>query len=288
MDAGEVFGDPDIDAVVIATPTPTHAALIVQAAQSGKHIFVEKPLTLNPDEADDVLRVVREHKVACQVGFMRRFDPAFVEAKKRIARGDIGRPIYYKGVSRDPYSPPAEFIRASGGMFADMMIHDFDMARFLLASEATSVSAHGSVLVHPFMRKLGDVDQAVAYVTFASGAAGDMEASRNAKYGYDIRVEIMGTEGTIAVGSLKYHDLQIWTPQGSTHDIVPHFPEKFRDAYLLEMIHFIDCVRNGERPSVTEEDGKAALQIAVAARRSFESGRTVSLSAEAGESKEPR
>ncbi|TBL69836.1 inositol 2-dehydrogenase [Paenibacillus thalictri] len=266
----EVLEDPNIDAVVIATPTGTHASLIKKAAQYGKAIFVEKPLTLQLAEADEVISAVNQYNAQCQVGFMRRFDPAYAEAKKRIAAGDIGKPIYFKAVSRDPVSPPAEFIRGSGGIFIDMAIHDYDLARFLMGSEVDAVSAHGSVLVYPFMRELQDSDQSLTYLRFASGAAGDVEASRNALYGYDIRGEVVGTEGTIQIGSLQHHDIRVLTLKGSTHDIVPSFPERFKDAYQLEMVHFIECCLRGEKPSVTVEDGKAAQQIANAATLAFQ------------------
>ncbi|MUG69334.1 MULTISPECIES: inositol 2-dehydrogenase [Paenibacillus] len=273
----EVFEDPAIDAVIIATPTSTHADMIEQAAKHGKHIFIEKPLTHDLEEADRAIRVIKENNVVCQVGFMRRFDSAYREAQRRIQAGDIGTPLYFKGVSRDPGSPPAAFIQNSGGIFLDMSIHDFDIARFLLNAEVTSVSAHGNILVHSFMEQYGDVDQALTYVTFDSGAAADIEASRNAFYGYDIRGEVIGSEGSLLIGSLRYHDVQILTKRGSTHDIVPAFPERFKDAYLNEMNHFVDCLRKSEAPSVNEIDGKIALEIALSAQKSFETGQTVRL-----------
>jgi scyllo-inositol 2-dehydrogenase (NAD+) len=276
-ESSDVFTSPDIDAVIIATPTSTHADMIKEAAQHGKHIFVEKPLTRYVEEAAEIIETIRKNGVMCQVGFMRRFDPAYVEAKRRILAGDIGKPIYFKAVSRDPGSPPPEFIKNSGGIFLDMSIHDYDIARFLMGAEVTSVSAHGNVLVHEFMKEYNDVDQAITYLTFDSGAAGDIEGSRNASYGYDIRGEVVGTEGTLVIGSLRYHDVQILTSNGSTHDIIPAFPQRFRDSYLHEMEHFIDCLRKGEKPSVTEVDGKIALEIAAAATQAFETGKRVHL-----------
>lgn len=276
-DPSEVFANDELDAVIIATPTSTHASMIKQAATHKKHIFVEKPITHDLEESDEVIQVIQENRVYCQVGFMRRFDPAYAEAKRRILAGDIGKPIYFKGVSRDPGSPPAEFIKNSGGIFLDMSIHDYDIARFLMESEVTSVSSHGNILVNTFMEEFHDVDQALTYLTFASGAAADIEASRNAFYGYDIRGEVIGTEGTIAIGSLRYHDVKVLTKKGSTHDIVPAFPERFADAYQRELSHFIECLQNGEEPAVTAVDGKMALEIAVAAKKSFESRRKIDL-----------
>lgn len=273
----EVFEDSSIDAVIIATPTNTHAEMIELAATHGKQIFIEKPLTQDLQEAYQSVRIIRQHNVVCQVGFMRRFDSAYMEAHKRIKAGDIGTPLYFKGVSRDPGSPPEAFIKNSGGMFLDMSIHDYDISRFLLSAEVTSVAAHGSVLIHDFMKRYNDVDQAITYLTFDSGAAADIEASRNAFYGYDIRGEVIGSEGSILIGSLRHHDIKILTKRGSTHDIVPAFPERFQEAYLNEMNHFIDCLRNNEKPSVSEVDGKIALEIALAARKAFESGQKVNL-----------
>lgn len=275
----EVFEDPSIDAVIIATPTSTHAEMIEIAAKHKKHIFIEKPLTHDLEEADRVIQTIKENNVFCQVGFMRRFDSAYMEAHQRIKAGDIGTPLYFKGVSRDPGSPPAEFIKNSGGIFLDMSIHDYDIARYLLNAEVTSVSSHGDILFHSFMKPYHDVDQAISYLTFDSGAAADIEASRNAFYGYDIRGEIIGSEGSILIGSLRYHDIQILTKRGNTHDIVPAFPERFKDAYLNEMDHFIGCLRNNKKPSVSEIDGKIALEIALSAKKSFETEKKISLNA---------
>lgn len=273
----DVFENPDIDAVAIVTPTTTHAELVKRAAASGKHIFVEKPITQTLQEADEVIEAIRKNNVFCQVGFMRRFDPAYVEAKKRIEAGDIGKPIYFKGITRDGNTPPPEFIKHSGGLYLDFSIHDYDTARFFLGAEVTSVTAHGSVIQNEYVKEFHDVDQALTYLTFDSGAAADIEASRNAAYGYDIRAEIIGTEGAIQIGSLQHHDIKVLTKKGCTHDIIPDFPSQFLDAYLYEMVSFIECLRNNQKPLVDEYDGKIALEIAVAATKSYRTGKTVQL-----------
>ncbi|SEN20153.1 inositol 2-dehydrogenase [Lihuaxuella thermophila] len=273
----DVFEDPDIDAVAIVTPTTTHAEMIKKAAASRKHIFVEKPITHTVEEADEVIKAIRDHQVYCQVGFMRRFDPSYVEAKRRIDAGDIGKPIYFKGVTRDGIAPPPNFIQHSGGLFLDFSIHDYDAARFLLGAEVTSVTALGSVVHKQYVAEFNDVDQALTYLTFDSGAAADIEASRNANYGYDIRAEIIGTEGAIQIGNLQHHNLKVLTKKGCTHDIVPDFPSLFMDAYLLEMISFIDCLKNDQKPLVDEYDGKIALEIAVAATKSYREKTTIQL-----------
>jgi scyllo-inositol 2-dehydrogenase (NAD+) len=275
----DVFHDPDIEAVIIVTPTSTHAEMIKKAAQCKKQIFTEKPITQTLEEADEVIRAIRENNVFCQVGFMRRFDAAYAEAKRRIDAGDIGKPLYFKGVTRDGAMPPAEFIKNSGGLYLDFSIHDYDAARFLMGAEVTTVTAHGSVLQHHVVAQFNDVDHALTYLTFDSGGAGDIEASRNVTYGYDIRGEVIGTDGAIQIGSLRYHDVRILTPKGSVHDIIPDFPVRFKDAYLNEMAYFIECLRTNQPPSVNEADGKAALEIAVAATESYRTGKTVQLGA---------
>lgn len=273
----EVFIDPDIDAVVIVTPTSTHADMIKKAAQHGKQIFVEKPITQTLEEADEVIEAVKNNSVFCQVGFMRRFDPAYKEAKRRIANGDIGTPIYFKGMSRDGNVPPASFIKHSGGIYLDVAIHDYDIARFLMDSDITSVHATGNVLINDFLREFNDVDQAMTTLQFKNGAAGDIETMRIAPYGYDIRGEVVGTEGIITIGSIRQHDIQIYNFNGSTHDLIPDFPSKFGNAYLLEMVHFIDCLHNRVQPDCSAVDGKAALQIAIAATESYKKGQSVDI-----------
>ncbi|WP_100331167.1 Gfo/Idh/MocA family oxidoreductase [Bacillus xiapuensis] len=272
-----VFEDPSIDAVVIATPTKTHAPLLIQAAKSKKHIFVDKPLTETSEEAEAVMAEIKQHGVYCQVGFMRRFDPAYVEAKRRIQAGDIGEPVYFKGMSRDPGSPPEEYIQTSGGIFLDLCIHEFDIARFLMEDEVQSVQSFGKVLVHPFMEKYRDVDQSITYLNFRRGAAANVEGGRNSTFGYDIRGEVVGTEGAIQIGSLQHHDYIILTKQKSSFDNIPSFPIKFQEAFLLELRHFIDCIREDKKPEVDENDGKIALEIAEAATESFKKNEIIFL-----------
>lgn len=268
-DPEDVFQNPDIDAIVIVTPTSTHADMIKQAAAHGKQIFVEKPLTSTVEEADEVIDVVRQADVICQVGFMRRYDPGYFDAKQRIDAGEIGRPIYFKGFTRDSGSPPASFIKNSGGIFLDCSIHDYDIARYLMSSEISSVSGHGRILMNPFMEEYNDVDQAITYLEFENGGAGDVEASRNSPYGHDIRAEIIGTEGAIFVGSLRNSDVTVQSSTGSNHEIVPNFQMRFREAYVQELEQFIKCVKGEEQPRVTSVDSKINMQVALAATRSY-------------------
>lgn len=276
----EAFMDEEIDAVVIVTPTSTHAEMIKKAANHKKHVFVEKPLTQNLEEADEVIQTLDESGTFCQVGFMRRFDPAYVEAKKRIVAGDIGKPLYFKGVSRDGNVPHEDFIKHSGGIFLDVAIHDYDIARFLMEDEVDSIQCTGNILLesNSFMKKYDDVDQGLSTIRFKSGTAGDIETMRVAPYdGYDIRGEVIGTEGAIQIGSMRQQDIRIFSNNKSGYDLVADFPTRFANAYLLEIVHFIDSLRKDEEPSSTARDGKKALEIAYAGTKSFSTGETVLL-----------
>lgn len=279
QDPNDAFKDEEIDAVIVVTPTSTHAEMIKKATSYGKHVFVEKPLTQNVEEADEVIKAIEENGTFCQVGFMRRFDPAYVEAKKKIVAGDIGKPLYFKGVSRDGNVPHEEFIKNSGGIFLDVAIHDYDIARFLMEDEVHSIQCSGNILLesNSFMEKYRDVDQGISTIRFKSGAAGDIETMRIAPYGYDIRGEVIGTEGAIQIGSMRQNDIRLFQSNRTSYDLVQDFPTRFQDAYLLEMVHFIDSLRKEEQPLCTALDGKKALEIAAAATRSFNNGETVLL-----------
>ena len=270
-----VLQNADVDAIVIATPTPTHAPLIRAAIAAHKAIFVEKPVTTSLEEVAILTQLVEASNAYCQVGFMRRFDPGYRTAWEQIRKGAIGKPLYFKAVSRDPYCPPEAYIKESGRIFADMSVHDFDIARFLMQEEIREVTAMGGIVHNEFLRSSGDIDQAFTFVRFASGALGDIEGSRIAGYGYDIRAEIVGTEGTLQIGTLRHHDIKILNHNGRTSDIIPNFVERFADAYYLEMVDFIDHLQRSLPPSVTIEDGYKALAIAEAATQSFDEGHPV-------------
>ncbi|MBU8879257.1 Gfo/Idh/MocA family oxidoreductase [Bacillus sp. FJAT-29790] len=278
----EVLEDPDLDAVIIATPTKTHAEMVKLAALNKKHIFVEKPITETIEETTEVIETIKENNVLCQVGFMRRFHPAFIEAKKRIEAGDIGKPIYFKGFTRDnppgkyAISPQIEFLKHSGGIFLDLAIHDFDIARYLMGSEVTTVLSTGSIVVNTFMEEYGDVDQAITYLQFSSGAAGDIESSRNSPYGFDIGCEIIGTEGAIQIPTIRQQEVTLLDAMGK-HDLGPNFPPSLNEAFKMELNEFVHSIMNLRGTSCNEMDGKAALEIAVAATESFKTGKKVKL-----------
>jgi scyllo-inositol 2-dehydrogenase (NAD+) len=274
-DIDAVLEDSTIDAVVIVTPTTTHSRLIRKAIAAGKAVFVEKPITLSLEEAQDIDRMVQQTHGYCQVGFMRRFDPSYSIAAEEIRRGAIGKPLYFKAVSRDPGCPPESYIRESGRLFLDMSIHDYDIARFLMNDEVLEATAMGAVVKNDFLRGYDDIDQALTFVRFTGGALGDIEGSRNAGYGYDIRAEVVGSEGTIQIGSLDHNSVRLLNHSGATHDIMPSFLERFASAYLLEMTEFVECVRSSAPPPVTVEDGWRAVAIGLAATRSFDEQRSV-------------
>lgn len=275
----ELLALPELDALVIATPTHTHAELVIAAARAGKAIFCEKPLALTLEETQNVLNVVAETSVPLQVGFMRRFDAAYMKARALISEGRIGRPVTFKSIGRDPFCPRKEFAdpALSGGLILDMGIHDFDLARWLMASEVERVSAEGTLLVCDQLKDVGDIDNAVINLRFTDGALGNVEVSRNAFYGYDIRTEVLGSEGAVIIGTQQHTSVVLLTRSGAQHDVVPYLLERFGDAYRAQIQHFVDCLRNGHTPSVSGADALAALEIGVAATRAYQTSRIVAL-----------
>lgn len=271
------------DAVIITTPTAAHARQIAEAASGRVAIFCEKPVALTLEEARDVAGAVGAAGVPFQIGFQRRFDPAYREAWRRIADGAIGEPITFKAVARDAGQPSLEFARveSSGGLFVDMAIHDFDLARWLMASEVRRVSAEGSSLLYPELRTVGDVDNGVCNCTFASGAIGNIEASRTGTWGYDIRTEVVGTRGALFIGPTGETGLAQAGPGGFARRAVAGFEERFRDAYQAELDHFLECVAAGREPACGMADAVRALEAALAARRSFETRQPVEVAAAA-------
>src|SRR5699024_1033266 len=212
----------------------------------------------------------------CQVGFMRRLGPAYVAAKKRIEAEDIGKPLYFKGVSRDGNVPHEEFIKNSGGIYLDVAIHDYDIARYLMEDDVESIHSTGNILIesNQFMKKYNDIDQGMSTIRFKSGAAADIETMRVASYGYDIRGEVLGTEGSIQIGTMRQSDIKVLTTNSQSEDLVQDFPTRFSQAYLEEMIHFVDCLRTGKEPRCTATDAKKALEISIAATDSYTNGET--------------
>ena len=275
----EIEASKDVDAVVICTPTTTHADLIERFARAGKAIFCEKPIDLSLKRVKDCLKVVDETGARLMVGFNRRFDVHFGAVKAAIDDGRIGEIEMVQIVSRDPGAPPAGYIRTSGGIFRDMTIHDFDMARFILGEEPVAVTAVASVLTDPAIGELGDFDSVSVILTTASGKQCAISNSRRATYGYDQRLEVLGSKGSAAAENQRPVSVEIANGGGFTrpplHDF---FMTRYIDAYAAEIAAFIAAVAENRTPSPDGRDGLLALALAEAAARSAAQGRTVKVS----------
>ncbi len=274
-DYHDILQDTAVDAVLICSSTDTHAQIIVEAAAAGKHIFCEKPIDHSLEKIDAALTAVEEAGVQLMVGFNRRFDVNFRRAKEMLDGGQIGQPHILRITSRDPAPPPLEYIKVSGGLFLDMSIHDFDMARFLLG-EVEEVYAAASSLVDPAIGAAGDVDTAVITLKFANGALGVIDNSRRAVYGYDQRLEIFGDKGMVKVENERPTTAVYSGENGVTADKPLYFfLERYMDAYAEEMRQFAAAIRQGKPVPVTGADGRAPVVLALAAWQSFQENRPV-------------
>ncbi len=275
----DLIDDKQIDAIVIVTPTSSHHDIVATAARAGKAIFCEKPLSISLDEARAMDRVVAETGVFFHMGFMRRFDRGFRAAKQKIEQGVIGKAVVFRASSRDPFRPSLEYLdpRHSGGLMIDMGIHDIDIARWLMG-DVSQTYATGGVLAYPEINEVGDIDNAVINLTFENGSLGVIDLTRNGVYGYDIRTEILGTQGTVKVGYLRETPIVVMTKEGVTHDTVPWFMERFGEAYVAQLQNFIEHLQKQKEPSIKCSDGVAALQVAIAATRAFKENRPVAVS----------
>jgi myo-inositol 2-dehydrogenase/D-chiro-inositol 1-dehydrogenase len=275
----DVINHPEVEAIVICSPTDTHAKYIVNAAKAGKHIFCEKPVDLSLEVIKGAIKAAADARVKLMVGFNRRFDPNFLKIKQLVVDGKIGEPHILKITSRDPAPPPAEYSAVSGGMFMDMTIHDFDMARYITGSEVTEVYTKASVLVDPAIGEAGDVDTAVITLTFANGAIGVIDNSRKAVYGYDQRVEIFGSKG-MACADNNYPENHRYFSGDGVHGSLPlnFFMDRYLEAYANEMKIFCDAVINNLTLPVSGYDGLMSVVIAIAAKKSHLEHRPVKLS----------
>lgn len=271
----------DIDALVIGTPTDTHANLIEAAAKAGKAVFCEKPVDLASKRVERCLKVVEASGIPLMIGFNRRFDPNFAALKDRVRKGAIGSVEIVSVMSRDPGPPPISYIERSGGLYRDMMIHDFDMARFLLDEEPVELVAYGSSLVDPAIGKAGDVDTALVIMKTASGKLAQISNSRRASYGYDQRIEVHGSKGMARAENIPETTVVIAGKGGFTSDPVQNFfLERYADAYRLELAAFIAAVASKKTPSPSGRDGLAAQRLADAAAKSRETGKPVKIAAD--------
>ena len=274
-----LIDDKHVDAIVIVTPTHVHREQVIAAAERGKPTFCEKPPALSLDEVLGMKHAIEASGMFFQMGFMRRFDAGYAAAKKQIDAGRIGMPLVFKATSRDPFRPSLEYAnpKSSGGMLIDMGIHDFDLARWFMGDVRT-VSAIGGTIAYPELESVGDIDNAIASLTFTSGKLGVVDLTRSGIYGYDISTEILGLEGTIRIGYLRETPIMIMTKaDGVSHDTVPYFMERFRDAYTNQLQNFAQNVLLGREAPVTIDDGMEALRVGIAATRAQASGTSVAL-----------
>ncbi len=277
-DTKEILDDKEIDAVLICSSTDTHSQLIIDSAKAGKHIFCEKPIDFDLNRIYKALNEVEKANVKLQIGFQRRFDPSFKRAHDIIRAGKIGEPHILKITSRDPAPPPINYIKVSGGIFLDMTIHDFDMARFLIGSEVIEVFAAGDVRVDPEIGKAGDIDTAVVTLKFANGTIGVIDNSRKAVYGYDQRAEVFGSKGSVAVDNYHLTNTVLSNEEGITGDNLKNFfMDRYKDAYVAEIKAFCDSILNDTEPLVTGKDGLEPIIIGLAAKKSLIEGKPIEI-----------
>jgi myo-inositol 2-dehydrogenase/D-chiro-inositol 1-dehydrogenase len=275
-DPGLVLDDPEIEAVLICSPTPTHAPFTEAAAKAGKHIFCEKPVDLDPDRIRRTLEVVEDAGVKMQVGFNRRFDPTFARVRQAVTDGDIGDIQIVKITSRDPEAPPVSYVQTSGGMFLDMTIHDFDMVRFVTGSEVEEVYAMGAVLIDPAIGEAGDVDTAITTLKMANGALAVIENSRQAVYGYDQRVEVFGSKGSAEAANETANRVTLSGVSGVRRDNPLYFfLERYQVSFVAELEAFFASIRDDHEPPVGGRDGLMSVLVALAAAQSMAENRPV-------------
>ena len=278
VEADTVFADPSIDGVIIASSTDTHAELILKAVAAGKSMFCEKPISLNFKLVTEVAEAVAKAKTPCMLGFQRRYDPNFRLVRERIQSGVTGRLEQLVMHTRDPSPPPVEYVKRSGGMFRDMTIHDFDMARFIMGEEPVSVYAQGSNLVDPAIGEAGDIDTAFIVLKYASGAMATIVNSRRSSYGYDQRLELHGSEGLLCAGNILENQVQHYGKQGCTSALPEHFfLQRYKSAYAAEWEHFVAVLRGEAVPDCSGDDGERALYLADKALESLRSQREIVL-----------
>ena len=277
----DLLADKNVDAVVVLTSTKSHKEVVIDAARAGKAVFCEKPIAMSVEDAEEMLAVIARARVFFQPAFQRRFDPGYMAARTQIEQGTIGTPVVLTSTSRDPFRPSLEFCdpAVSGGLISDMGIHDFDVARMFMG-DVKSVYATGAALAYPEMKAIGDIDNAIVNLTFQSGTLGAVHLSRNAVFGYDIRTEIWGTEGSLQIGYQQQTPLLILTKEGITHDAVPYFMERFEGAYLTQIQNFVDTLLRGGEPAVSGSDAVEAIRVSTAATISCREQRVVHLAHE--------
>lgn len=277
-DYQQILADPEITAVLICSSTDTHAQIIEDAARAGKHVFCEKPIDLDLARIKQALKVVDDSGVKLQIGFNRRFDYNFAKLHALIRAGDIGDLHILRITSRDPAPPPLAYVKTSGGLFLDMTIHDFDMARFLTGSEVTEVYAVGDAIIDPQVKQAGDIDTAVVLLKFENGIIGTIDNSRKAVYGYDQRVEAFGALGMAQAHNASKDDVVISTEAGVVSGKPKYFfLERYRESFVAELRAFVDAIQTDKTPPITGADSLAPLRMGLAAQKSLLENRPVRL-----------
>jgi myo-inositol 2-dehydrogenase/D-chiro-inositol 1-dehydrogenase len=280
LDPYDVVNDPEIDAILVCSPTPTHAEFTEIAAETGKHVFCEKPIALDPDRIRQTLAVVEKSGVKLQVGFNRRFDPTFARVRQAVVDGEVGDVHLVKVVARDPSPPSPEYVADSGGMFLDMTIHDFDMVRYLSSSEVDEVQAFGAVLIDPAIGEAGDIDTAVVTMKLENGALAAIENSRKAVFGYDQRLEVFGSEGGVEAANEAPFQVTLRTAAGiRAENPLYFFLERYRRSFEIELEAFVTSIREDRDPPVGGRDGLMSVLIGLAAARSMAENRPVKVEA---------
>jgi len=270
QNAETIIANPDLDAVIIASPSELHLEQLTSASEAGKAIFCEKPIGFDEETIQLALKSIKKNNTLLQLGFNRRYDPSFAHLQKRVAAGEIGSPHIVKITSRDPACPTKEYCATSGGMFMDMTIHDFDMARFLVQSEVVELFATGSILINPDFEQFNDIDTAIIQLRFANGALGVIDNSRQAVYGYDQRVEVFGNKGMLAAANQLQHSVSHYSDTTTMQSNPQYFfTERYHLAYLSELRAFYEAWATNQPSPVSGEDGLKALQIAKAAKESL-------------------
>jgi len=277
-DITTISNDPEIEAVIITTPSNTHVEMIKHIAGAWKHIFCEKPIAFDLDSIQEAIDAVNKAGVFFQVGFNRRYDPDYLKIKKAVESGSIGEPHIINITSRDPKRPDMQFIPDSGGLFMDFCVHDFDMVRYITGSEVEEVFVKGANLIDPKIGEFGDIDTAVITLKLKNGAICIIDVSRETNYGYDQQLEVFGSMGSARAQNIKPTSVIISDKNGVASDILLYsFIERYKTAYVNEINEFIDCLEKNKEPSVNGEDAYKAVEIAIATQQSIKLNQPVSL-----------
>jgi len=278
-DFNQIINNPEIDTVFICSPTDTHAKIAIAAAKAGKDIFCEKPIDLDTERVNEVLAEVKRAGVSFQVGFNRRFDPNFVKAKMAALNGDIGDVHIIKITSRDPEAPPLSYVKSSGGIFVDMTIHDFDMARFLAGSEPVEIYAVGDALINKEIMQYDDIDTAIITIKFENGAMAVIDNSRQAAYGYDQRIEVFGSKGMVKCENNTATQTTLFVKDGVIKDKPLYFfLERYQESFEEELVQFFKAIESGQEVPVVGKDGLVAMLMGIAAKKSLKENRPVLIS----------